>query len=108
MVVNFPDEYGVRKKLIIKTNNRYTPVIYGSELSDKWRKEFDFLNKKEFDDSHFFKYKNQIWYLGDFMRIDRNTVDFKGWDGQHSLTAFSGLVVKMSPDGEGVKVGYYY
>ena len=48
------------------------------------------------------------WYhTSDFMRIPHGS-DFKGWDGYASDSYFSGVLIKLSRDGEEYMVGTYY
>ena len=92
--------------ITIKTNNRPRPVIYGFELSAKERAEYDFLD--DIDCCQFFRYKGYVYHLSDFMRIGKNNTDLAGWHGYHSDSFFSGVLVKLSDDGEAVTVGTYY
>lgn len=106
----------------IITNNVPRPIIYGYELSEKERKEFDFLNFDENKLDHdnalfdqFFRYKEQVYYLGDFLSIGArmrnqqppNDDPFWEWDGYASDSYFSGLVIKC-PNDEQVIVGTYF
>ena len=92
-------------------NNHNVPIIYGYELSDKEKKEFDFLEGEELENSEFFRFKNWTYYLGDFMRLSNNS-PFEEcpikFDGHSSDTFFSGILVKYSEDVEFLKVYTYY
>lgn len=97
--------------LTIKTNNIPRPVLHWWELSDKERKEFDYIFDGEGDVFNtFIRYKGDVYDLGEFYRcITPNGEDvFKGWDGYQSDSFFSGLLVKYTNDGESVIVGRYY
>lgn len=91
----------------IISNHQYRPIILGYELPEKEIPEFDFLSKEELEESSFFQYRGSYYYLGDFLRI-ANTEEMEGWDGYSSDSYFSGTLVKLSSDGETVKVGRYY
>lgn len=91
--------------LIIKTNNHYRPLVYGHELTEKERVDFDYFDKDELDNALFFRYKGSVYTLGDFMACHNN---LKQWDGIHAESFFSGILVKLSRCNEFVKVACYY
>lgn len=93
--------------LNIITNNIPRDIIYGYQLPKKFRKEYDFMDEEEIDNSPFFKYRDWYFYIGDFMRISNDT-DLKGWDGYMSETFFSGIVVKYTEDFDQIIVGTYF
>lgn len=110
-------------KLTIKTNNCPRPVLYAYELTDKERKEFDYIENINDDDccASFFKYKGQVYHLDEFSRIVPAVYSgydpmalcdfdgkFKGWQGYQSDNYFSGILVKYDDDFESVTVGFYY
>ena len=88
-------------ELTIRTNGQYRPVLCWENLTAKECAEFD---KEVFYNSSFFRYRT--YFLGDFMRVDNNA-PFKGWDGYHSDSFFSGVLVKYSNCGDAVKVATY-
>jgi len=93
-------------------NNHDVPFIYGYELSDKWKKEFDYYESEEFENQVFFKYKDWIYDLGEFIRVDGNNYPFEEcpikFYGYKSESFFSGVLIKMDDVGESVKVYHYY
>lgn len=90
------------------TNNVPRDVLWGLELSEKERAEFDYLNPDELDYATFFRYKGEVYDLGEFMRIDEPVSSiFKGWDGYSSDSFFSGVLVRYVDDGQ-IVVGRYY
>lgn len=90
------------------TNNVPRDVLWGLELSEKERAEFDYLNPDELDYATFFRYKGEVYDLGEFMRIDEPVSSiFKGWDDYSSDSFFSGLIVRYVGDDQ-VVVGRYY
>lgn len=96
--------------LTIKTNNVPRPIIRAWVLTNKEREEFDYLDWAAIDDGRddadFFRYKGQLYDLGEFMRTP-NSGDFDSWDGYRSDSFFSGLLVKFANDFEDVIVGRY-
>lgn len=103
----------------IKTNNTPRPVLYWWELSDKERKEFDYIDESKGDVFNtFIRYKGQVYDLGEFVRIERKRTNpfticpdddspLLNWQGAMSDSYFSGLVVKYVDDCESVIVGSY-
>ena len=100
----------------ITTNHVPRDIVYGFELSDKERQEFDYYTPDELDNAEFFRYKGRAYDLGEFMRIDgHDDKEFTKWDGYMSDSFFSGILVKWprmdyNPreiDAEHVIVGWY-
>ena len=88
----------------IITNNKPRQLIYGYELTDKQKQDFDYI--EDFDSHDFVKYKNNIYDLSEFMRIE--TIDsLKDWHGYNSDSSFSGTLVKYI-DSDTVIMGWYY
>ena len=84
----------------ITTNNQYRDILNAYDLTSRELEDFDYLEEGE---GSFIRYKGRIWDLSEFM-----LTDLKGWDGISSDTYFSGSVIKLSEDGDTVKVGYVY
>jgi len=102
-------------KIITNNQPRFTFDPY--ELSEKERKEFDYLDweaiDKGKDSATFFRYKGQLYDLGEFMRVEKDLFtmhdNFKGWLGYMPCSCFSGILVKLAYDGmESVIVGRYF
>lgn len=92
----------VEGKVTIVTNGVPRDIVYGFELTEKERKEFDYLDNDEILETEFFRYKGQVYELGDFC-----ISPIKGWDGYKGESYFSGILVKFVPN-ERVIVGSYY
>lgn len=88
----------------IMTNNKPRQLIYGYELSDKQKQDFDYI--EDIDSHDFVKYKNNIYDLSEFMRVENND-SLKGWEGYSSDSYFSGTLVKYIDD-DNVIMGWYY
>jgi len=85
-------------------NGHAREVLYWFDLTEEEQAEFDFSDK---EDSTYFRYKGNAYTLGDFMRVDSNS-PFSGFaDGYHSDSYFSGVLVKYTECGDGVKVYTY-
>ena len=52
------------------TNNKPRQLIYGYELTDKQKQDFDYID--DIDSHDFVKYKNNIYDLSEFMRVENN------------------------------------
>ena len=92
------------RNIKIITNNKPRQLIYGYELTDKQKQNFDYI--EDFDSHDFVKYKNNIYDLSDFMRIE--TIDsLKEWHGYNSDSFYSGTLVKYI-DSDTVIMGRYY
>lgn len=94
----------------IQTNNIPRPIIYGYELSDKERQEFDYIEwADEFSiNREFFRYKGNLYDLGDCMRVEPTNGLCAGWHGYFGESYFSAVVVKYTDDGEHVIVGHAF
>ena len=88
----------------IKTNNHPRFIIDGSELTEKERKEFEYI--EDFSTSQFTRYKGQLYDLGEFLRVDNQWMKDKGWNGYISDSYFSGIVIRFV-DSESVIIGTY-
>jgi hypothetical protein len=105
----------------IITNNKPRELISGYQLTAKEYQDFDYLGEYQSDDmqmAQFIRYKGELYYLGDFVRIEKpdeshnsfTVIDFdgnlKGWDGVLTDSYFSGIVIKwVGDDFESVVVG---
>lgn len=90
--------------ITIKTNGRYRPTLTWEDLTPKEQKECDFTGKEY---SSYFRYRNWVYTLEDFMRTNGNDTLNK-WDGYLGDSFFSGILVKYSSCGDAVMVGTYY
>jgi len=98
----------------ITTNNVPRDVLNAWDLTDKELKEFDYLDKfgNTGKASHtFFRYKGEVYDLGDFMIWESLpnpfTQDDNKWEAYMSDTFFSGIVIRYVDDYEAVIVGRY-
>ena len=89
------------------TNNQPRDIIYGFELTEKESAEFDYYSSDELNSASFFRYRGQVYDMGQFMRTS-GELSAQGWHGIATDTYFSGTVVRIDPDGESVTVGRVY
>lgn len=93
----------------VTTNHVRRDLLYGFQLTEWERKEFDYLDSKELENSQrFFRFKGLVYDLHEFVRVDQNVPALKGWTGYQSDTYFSGVVVKYLHADEQVVVGQYF
>lgn len=88
----------------IITNNQPRQLIYGYELTDKEKRDFDYLD--DIDNHNFIKYKGFIYDVSEFMRVNSDD-SLKGWDGYTGESYFSGVLIKYV-DSDYVIMGRYY
>ena len=91
--------------LEIITNNQPRNLLYGSELTDKQKEDFDYID--DIDSHDFISYKGRIYDPSEFMRTEEKG-DFAAWQGYSSDSAFSGVLLRYTEDQEQVIMGTYY
>ena len=84
----------------IVTNNVSRDILYWNELTDTERETLDYVND---DSGIFFRYRGDIYDIGEFMRTD-----IPGWDGVMGTSYFSGVLIKLTDDNDHVIVAYTY
>lgn len=94
---------------VIRTNNKPRPLIYGFELTDADRREFDYIDSDDFDSHEFFRYRGRLYDPSEFLRIDKGADSAMAkWQGYSADSYFSGLVIRYTEDLESVVVGFWY
>ena len=85
----------------IISNGQARPVVSRHEVpSDILDREFDWTDPEE--QGSFFKYRG-VWHeLSEFTRAPESLA---GWDGLHADSYFSGVVIRLTDDGESVVCG---
>jgi len=91
----------------IITNNQPRFTINGFDLNENERKEFDYLSEEELDAEMFFRFKGQVYSLGDFVATRKDS-EHKEWDGIFSGSAFHAVCIKLVDNGEKVIVGQMF
>ena len=93
-------------ELTIETNGHYRELVDFCDLPEAVQIDNDWCDP---EDGHmFFKYKGYWYPLSNFMRIAGDDPKLTEWDGMHSESFFSGVLIKLCPYGDGVVVGSYY
>lgn len=91
--------------LTIRTNNVPRQLIYGYQLTEAEREEFDYLDDDALDSQDFFRFKGKVYDLSQFLRCEGS--ELTEWEGYSPDSYFSGLVVKYAED-DSVIVGQYF
>lgn len=91
----------------IQTDHKWKPFRYRNEVPSRvLADQFDYLDEDMGCDG-FFRYRNRWYHIDGFMRVSDNS-PFKGWEGYSSDSFFSGVLLRVSADGERYMVGTYY
>lgn len=98
--------------LTIKTNHQWRDLQYRADVpADILASQFDYQNAEETLDG-FFCYRGVWYHLDQFMRVDyghsQNAFADGHWDGYAGDSYFSGVVIKLSQDGEQIQLGTYF
>ena len=91
--------------MTIKTDHKWKNFKCFYELSPKHKRELDWVKDET---ASVVVYKGWPFALDEFMRIDAVPDDLKDWHGIKNETFFSGVLIKVSSNGEQYQVGYYY
>lgn len=99
--------------LTVITNYIPRDVLDAYELTPDERAEFDYLDwdaiERGEDSASFFRYKGQVYDLGEFMLwTGPEFSPLARWDGHISDSFFSGIVVRYVEEFERVVVGRFY
>lgn len=85
---------------MIRTNNIPRDILYWCELTDKQKS--DLCHYDGIEDSSFFVYRNHTYDMSDFMYGGP-----AGWDGYHTDSFFSAVLVRYVEDYQRVVVGVH-
>ena len=96
----------------IRTNNQSRAVLPWWDLTDKERKEFDYLDSDmKRDEAEFGRYRGVVYDLHDMERgfgVSEMPAQLKAWDNYRSDSYFSGIVIRWVDEGESVIFGTYF
>lgn len=92
-------------RITIKTDRKWRSFKYRGEVpAGILTGQFDWLDAEEADG--FIQYRGCWYHLSEFMRVD-GMPSLDGWHGYKNDSFFSGVVIKLSPDGEEYRIGTY-
>lgn len=84
----------------ITTNNQWRNFLYRDEVPAKiLADDFAWCDS----DDGFLKYRGRYYHLEEFMRSEH----FVGWHGYNSDSFFSGVLIRLSRDGEQYQIATY-
>ena len=93
--------------LTIKTNNQWRDFVYRDDVpAAVLADQFSHLSEDDGSDG-FFCYRGHWYHTTDFMNCSGNK-DLVAWDGYASDSYFSGVLIKISRDGDAVQVATYF
>ena len=98
----------------IITNHHNHDLFHFHDFSDQeqqqLRNDYDWMESDLETNYGFFRYKNSIYHLQDFTSLhgDNYCEQFKGYDGVLSDSYFSGVLIKLNPDNESIKIANYF
>ena len=87
------------------THIEIVPVIGDFDLTPAERDYFGWIDSSEtltWDDADFFRYRGSAYCLSDF-----EATSVPDWDGQHTDSFFSAVLIKYMPDDNAVRVALY-
>lgn len=99
---------GVNMKIVC--NNVPRQLIYGYQLSEKEKADFDYI--KDVDSANFFRYRGAVYDPAEFLRIEKAIAPHcprEGWEKFHGYqadTLFSAVLIRYTPDFESVIVAW--
>lgn len=92
--------------MVTITHKEDVEIINFHELTENEKSSL--CDYEGYEDSSFFRYRENVYDLSDFMKIGHSLNDpMKDFDGYRGDSFFSGLVIKLSPCGEGASVALY-
>ena len=84
----------------IVSNKQPRLIIDGYQLTTAERREFDYLSDNEINEATFFRFKGQLYDLGEVMRYDDEY-----WHGTIGMSAFHAILVHICKDNDCVVIG---
>tara|TARA_R100000329_G_C7608221_1_gene215772 strand:- start:968 stop:1252 length:285 start_codon:yes stop_codon:yes gene_type:complete len=92
--------------MLILTNNHEREFLYRCDLSDDEVGQFEWSE----DETGFIRYKGCAYHLSEFLRVpdsDESTSTFSGWQGYKTDSFFSGVLIRISEDGDTYQIATY-
>lgn len=92
--------------ITIKTDHKWKPFVYRHDVPSKvLTSQFDYQDAEDVLDG-FFRYRGYWYHLDGFMRLEASP-ELAGWHAYAGNSFYSGVVIKVSSDGESYMVGTY-
>lgn len=95
-------------ELKIVTNNHWRQLKYRHEVPEKvLQGQFDWTNEDDHCDG-FFQYRGTWYHSSEFLSLSQGAPrEMKEWHGYSSDSFFSGVLIRISEDGEMYQVATY-
>ena len=90
----------------IITNHNWRFLKYSNEVPQSILDEYDWLDDDDKTDG-WIHYRKRWYHISDFMRVDSHNPFFNMYHGYMSDSFFSGVLVKLSEDGESYQIATY-
>lgn len=91
----------------VTTDHKWKNFKCGYEVPARIHAEYDWLDEEE-KYNGWLCYRHRWYHVSDFLRIDGNgPLAGEGWNGAHGDSYFSGVVIRLSRDGEMYQIGTY-
>jgi len=91
----------------IYTDHKWKQFKYRTEVPDKVSKDyFDHLTEEDNFDGYI-SYRKRWYHVSDFMVISNNAPFPNKWSGYASDSFFSGILIRLSDDGETYQIATY-
>ncbi len=81
--------------------------LYGYELPPDQRAEFDYMSDDDYECNDFFRYRGNYYALDQFMKCGLNNPFGDFWHAYHADSAFSGVLIHVSNNIDGVIAATY-
>lgn len=95
-------------KVTIVTNHHFRDFLYYNELPENLKEDVSWIaDSEEQVFERIAVYKGNAYPLSEFTRIN-NIPAFEGWHGYIADTFFSGVLIKISEDGDFYQIGFYF
>ena len=92
---------------MITTDNKWKKFKYRNEVpGNVLQNQFDYLDAETYFDGFIF-YRGVWYHLSEFMVCGQNSPFPKKWEGYTSDSFFSGVLLRVSPDGERYMIATY-
>lgn len=93
--------------LTITTDHKWKSFQYRADVPAKvLAVDFDYQDEADALDGYF-RYHGHWYHLDQFMRLDGQSVGLDGWHAYLNDSMCSGVVIKVSRDGESYQVGTF-
>lgn len=93
----------------IKTNHHWRIPLYWWDLNEEEQKEFDYLSEDEALERNFLRYRGTPYDAHEFLTTSGlpEVNELTKWDGYHSESFCTGVVIRWSSDFEEYQIGSF-